>query len=222
MNEIMRDVKHAPAGWAPLILYYIVFAAGWAVCRIWLLPPGMPSLSWGLVEAAVKTFVWVVPVCVYIIAVIGESPVTYLRWNRKIGSWGWTVIPIIIWAVYTFIVDHIVFSQPFTVTRNLSVWLNVVLLAGVLEETVFRGFLLRQLAERLPFAGANLLTGALFILIHVPIWMSGDMAWLDMLWRATDMLLFSLVAGYMWLRTGSLWAPVLFHTANNLFIHLGL
>ncbi|MDG0873307.1 CPBP family intramembrane metalloprotease [Paenibacillus thiaminolyticus] len=46
--------------------------------------------------------------------------------------------------------------------------------------------------------------------------------WLDMLWRTVDMMVFSLIAGCMWKRTGSLWAPALFHTANNLFIQIGL
>lgn len=222
MSELTREVKRTSAGWVPLALYYIVFAAVWAVCRIGVLPPGMPSLAWGLLEAAVKTFVWIVPVCVYVAAALGESPASYLKWNRKIGSWPWTIVPIVIWAIYTFIVDHIVFPQPFAVTRDLSVWLNVVLLAGIVEETVFRGFLLRQMAQRLPFAGANLLVSALFVLIHVPIWMNGGAVWLDMLWRAADMMVFSLIAGCMWKRTGSLWAPVLFHTANNLFIQIGL
>ncbi|WP_326051479.1 hypothetical protein [Paenibacillus thiaminolyticus] len=36
------------------------------------------------------------------------------------------------------------------------------------------------------------------------------------------MMMFSLIAGCMWKRTGSLWAPVLFYTANNLFIQIGL
>ncbi|WII37493.1 CPBP family intramembrane glutamic endopeptidase [Paenibacillus thiaminolyticus] len=85
-----------------------------------------------------------------------------------------------------------------------------------------RGFLLRQLTERLPFARANLLVSALFVLIHVPVWLNGGAVWLDMLWRAADMMVFSLIAGCMWKRTGSLWAPALFHTANNLFIQIGL
>uniref|UniRef100_UPI00403F8EAF CPBP family glutamic-type intramembrane protease n=1 Tax=Niallia sp. XMNu-256 TaxID=3082444 RepID=UPI00403F8EAF len=46
-------------------------------------------------------------------------------------------------------------------------WLNTILLVGVTEEIVFRGFLLRKLMGSFKFWVANTITSLLFVFIKV-------------------------------------------------------
>ncbi len=99
-------------------------------------------------------------------------------------------------------------------TAPLATVVYVVLLAPVFEELLFRRVLFgRFLAAGRPGLG-YVLTGALFASLHEFAGLStGDALQTALLW----MLYFAMAVGLAWVyrRTGSLWAPVLVHMANN-------
>ncbi|MEZ4652980.1 MAG: CPBP family intramembrane glutamic endopeptidase [Candidatus Eisenbacteria bacterium] len=75
-------------------------------------------------------------------------------------------------------------------------------LVPITEELAFRGLLFGRLAERWGTLRALLLTSALFAILHLdPI---GKFA-------------FAFVCGLLYLGSGSLWAPIALHAANNFF-----
>ena len=103
--------------------------------------------------------------------------------------------------------------QPQEVTRTLLVpqaWPEVaasvgivVLVAPLLEEMVFRGFLLPAVSRRTGPAVAILLTAALFGLVHRPFFYAGPTFALGVL------------LGWLYWRTGRLWVSVGCHGAHN-------
>lgn len=76
---------------------------------------------------------------------------------------------------------------------------------GVTEELAFRGFILRGLSARLSPIMSVTLTALLFALLH-----------LDLLW-ILSVIPFGLFAGYLVVRSGSLYPAIAAHAVNNLW-----
>jgi membrane protease YdiL (CAAX protease family) len=92
-------------------------------------------------------------------------------------------------------------------------WLPLLAVGGVIapvfEELVFRGVLYAGLRRRLPTAAATLAVTALFAAAHLP---ASGVPWV----QAVGGILFCITYEL----AGSLWAPVLVHTAGNLALFL--
>ncbi len=81
----------------------------------------------------------------------------------------------------------------------------VVIMAPLLEEMVFRGFLLSALSRRMGPTGALVLTAALFGLLHTA----------DHPFYAGPIFVLGLLLGWLYLRPGRLWVAVGCHGAHN-------
>jgi membrane protease YdiL (CAAX protease family) len=90
----------------------------------------------------------------------------------------------------------------------------------LLEELLFRGFVLKELLGLLPQALANALTSVLFVAVHVPYWLSNGGLTHSMMANCVGVFFFSLLAGWLYAKSGSIWAPTLAHIANNLLSSL--
>jgi len=99
--------------------------------------------------------------------------------------------------------------------------LGTSLLVGVIEEIPYRGFMLQKLAERMPFWRANVITSALFLAIHVPGWMALHTFRTG---AAITIFVFGLIMAGAFKFAGSLWAPIVTHSANDClsFVVFGL
>lgn len=92
-----------------------------------------------------------------------------------------------------------------------------------MEEGLFRGLMLPHFLKRMRFTTANLLQAGLFSAWHLvwPIkaYLSGDASGADAFAQACLLLsgafIAGLVFGYLFWRTGSLWAPMIAHFLNN-------
>lgn len=104
-------------------------------------------------------------------------------------------------------------------SKHLLLSLVVVLLAPVLEELVFRGYLFQAWRNtRLGLSGTLLLTSAIFTSLHMGQYNAIILAMLFVL---------SIVLGLAREKTDSVWVPVILHSVNNLasvitIIYLGL
>lgn len=90
------------------------------------------------------------------------------------------------------------------------VFLSLVVLPPLVEETLFRGFLFGGLRTKLSFVRATLVTSALFAVPH--LFASSD----GLLWiAAIDTFVLSLVLCHVREKTGALWAPIGIHAIKN-------
>ncbi len=97
------------------------------------------------------------------------------------------------------------------------VWWSVIIFVGFSEEVVFRGYLLQKIQEISSFWTANIATTGLFILMHVPYWvfvLKYDFSY-DMLSHSLSILWLSLLFGFVFKKTNSLWACIVIHSINN-------
>jgi membrane protease YdiL (CAAX protease family) len=97
-----------------------------------------------------------------------------------------------------------------------------------MEEGLFRGIMLPHFLQRMSFRSANLLQATLFAAWHL-VWplkayLAGETSTAGILAQTASLLLGTFVAGlvygYLFWRTGSLWAPWIAHFLNNTTLNL--
>lgn len=91
-----------------------------------------------------------------------------------------------------------------------------IVLAGILEEVAFRGYLLQKFQSWMDYNAAILLTSVLFVCIHLPLWLSMGNGVKVLLVNAAAIFFLSILLGLAVRVSNSLWAAIAIHTANNL------
>jgi uncharacterized protein len=102
------------------------------------------------------------------------------------------------------------------------------LINSLMEEGLFRGLMLTHFLQSMRFRNADLLQASLFAAWHLvwPIkaYLTGDVSATGALAQAGLLLsgtfVAGLVYGYLFWRTGSLWAPLIAHFLNNTVLNL--
>jgi hypothetical protein len=93
-------------------------------------------------------------------------------------------------------------------------------ISPLLEELLFRGLVLKELMALLPTFAATAITSLLFVGVHLPFWLSHGGVTQVTISNAFGVFLFSLVACWLFARTGSIWPPTIAHIANNVLSSL--
>ncbi len=214
------------------VAYLLAFYAAWS-CYILLVTP---HLGHGplflLLENVVKLSLWTVPVLILVRFLETQDPLAYLglRENIRRGVlygllFGCLVAAYLVgerliagfrgfdlggeWLIAGF--------RGFDLGFAWSQWIGGVLLIGVTEEVVFRGFILRRFLAVTQFRWANLITSLLFVLVHVPRWIrDGQLASASVAGAALYIFAFSCLQGYVLKKSGSLWSCFLVHSIGNL------
>lgn len=174
-------------------------------------------------SVAMKLVLWAAPACGFAWWVRHTSPIRYLRLSVMPPARQWALYVVVIGTFLAAIVGF----ETITGGKRLALaglspalpGLLSAIVVPVTEELLFRGVFLRELADLLPRWGANLLTSLLFAGIHLPFWLSHGSAQTALL-QAGGVFIFSLLAGWLYLRSASLWPSALAHIANNLVASL--
>ena len=117
------------------------------------------------------------PAVIYLRQLDRQTALAYLKLTTPINKKG---------LVYTLLIGALYFAATIVFETRVggktlndlyaaspAAWLKAfafIFFSPISEEILFRGFVLNQLAERLKFWTANLITAALFTLIHWPFW----------------------------------------------------
>jgi membrane protease YdiL (CAAX protease family) len=87
--------------------------------------------------------------------------------------------------------------------------INSLLLAPLVEETVYRGIVVSALRERLPKWAVILASGAIFYLLHLSYGLD---------WRLFHFAIAGMILAWAYLATGKLWVPVTLHFLGNVMM----
>ncbi|MCH8551676.1 MAG: CPBP family intramembrane metalloprotease [Natronospirillum sp.] len=115
--------------------------------------------------------------------------------------------------------DHGEIMTSLAGSRHLGLFLTFVVVAPVIEELVFRGYLFTAWRKtRLGLWGTVLLTSLIFSLVH-----AAQYSWLILIY----LFVFSIILGLAREKTGSIWTPAILHVLNNAIamvslVYLGL
>lgn len=166
------------------------------------------TIVWGLI----KTIHWCLPIIVYLIF-FRKDFIEYLKekFNYKF-SWLYLSIFFVVWGFLTL------FQKPNAPDLSFYSLFHDVLVTSIVEEFIFRGFVLDELKKSISFGRANLLQSIFFSLNHLP--------WLYMIGMFDDVLnlayllifyiVFGLIAGYMTKKFNSVLPATFLHFVNNL------
>ena len=162
----------------------------------------------------IKVIFWVLLTFIYSKFVYKENIFKKIKFkNNKKGifySLIFGLVLLIINLAYNYLSKGTLFDF------NVSVrgFISAVVFAPIIEEIIFRAFILNKLEISLPFFWANLLTSILFVLIHFPGWLiwGEGISWET----AVSILFVSFIWGYIYKKSGSFLSPILGHAFNNL------
>jgi membrane protease YdiL (CAAX protease family) len=216
--ESNRDEPRAAAKPAatPFLVYVALFHLSWTLWP-WLLYPkltatlGEDTFAYAVVQLIIRCSVWIAPVWLYLRYVDRVDPIDYLKLKRRVGRG--LVYALVLTAVN--LVGMVArFGAPHPTMARVT-WNSIIgtsFLVGVIEEIPYRGFMLPKFAERLNFWTANLMTSLLFVAIHLPGWMALHTLRAG---TAVTIFIFGFVMGAAFKWSGSLWAPIVTHSAND-------
>jgi membrane protease YdiL (CAAX protease family) len=207
-----------------LLLFVVCLFAIWSV-RATLLyaidesiaPEGLRTVY----SVTVKLILWTLPAFGYVHWVRRAPPIRYLGISVMPSARKWLKYLVVIGL---FLGAQVVFETvaggkvPSLAGISVSITLPGVLslvVAPFLEELLFRGLLLHELAELMPRWVANLLSSLLFAGIHLPFWLSHGGVSGALLANTAGVFVFSLLAGWLYLDSSSIWPPTVAHIANN-------
>lgn len=200
---------------APFLLYLLLFHSAWVfwVYRIypWLVSLGEATLTYALVNVGLRLLIWVVPVLLYLRWIDRVDPFAYLKlrsqWQRGVAT-GLLV------TLVNFLLSLLRFGWPQPLLHSLT-WnhlLSTFFLIGFIEEIPYRGFILQKLQERMNFGLANLLSTLLFVVIHLPGWISLDLLHAEIVLFVFG---FGLMMGFIFRYARSLWSVIVAHSLND-------
>jgi len=200
-----------------LILFYLA----WTIKELWLIEYiyMFGEIISPLLEAFVKTMIWIVPIWLYIKYYLNTNPSGYLKMNVNIKKgllWG-TILSLLLGIC--LISEAFLFNDAsFHFSLSFDDYLNTFIMAGLAEEIVFRGLILQELNKRLAFWKANTITALLFLLIHYPIWIYNDIIF--QFGSHIYVFFIGLLFGFIFKKTGSLWVVVLVHAFHNFILSI--
>ncbi len=173
-----------------------------------------------------KLLIWVLPAAVFVYRLKGLGPAKYWAVSRFPTQAQWslclcaTAAFLLAVAALELSVGGKTISFAALASTPLILGLLSFVVSPLLEEILFRGFVLKELLSLLPLAFANALTSLLFVAAHVPYWLSHGGFTRSMAADCAGVFLFSLLAGWLFTKSESLWPPALAHIANNILSSL--
>ncbi|KOO51050.1 hypothetical protein AMD00_00600 [Viridibacillus arvi] len=205
-------------------VYFITFFALWCIRELLLVQylDLMDSVPRAITSAVIKVVIWIIPVLLLVKVMEKEVPLSYLglRQNFRNGL-KWTGWASLVFISYFVILNFTILDNNVDFRIGFNEWLNTILLVGITEEIVFRGFLLRKLMDSFKFWIANTITSLLFISIHFPIWFyKGLFEFPYILTTSLTVFILSIIFGYVYKKSGSLWSVIVIHSLYNLLVSL--
>lgn len=200
---------------APFVAYVVVFHLAWIAWPFVVYPRlttlGDATLAYALLNISFRIQVWIAPVILYLRKVDGVEPLDYLKLRHHAGRG--IAVALVVTAVN--LAGSVVRFGPPHLWMPALTWNSVLgtsFFVGFIEEIPYRGFMLQKCAERVGFGMATVLTSLLFVAIHIPGWIALHTVTID---RAASIFIFAVVMAVVFRYSGSLWAPIIAHSAND-------
>lgn len=144
-----------------MVGYLVLFYLAWTFKELWLIEYiySFGEIISPLLEALIKSLVWVVPVWIYIKFYLHSSPISYLKMDINVKrGFLWGVVLSLLLGLCLILEAYIFNGVLFHFSLSFDDYLNTFLMAGLAEEIVFRGLVLQELNKRLAFWKANVYT----------------------------------------------------------------
>jgi membrane protease YdiL (CAAX protease family) len=181
---IIIDDKELFAGLF-LVLFYFA-AIGWIIFKL-----SEPASIYFLTGTAnitrkkIKLLLLTIPLILFSIASIGLTELFLQNTYPDLGRE---------YANYEIIETNT------SLKAKIVLFINIIILAPICEELIFRGFLFHRLSEKYSTATGVILSSLIFALLHV---------------SPVGAFMFGIIMCWIYMKTQSLWVPVGIHFLNN-------
>jgi len=210
-----------------IIVYLVIFFAIWSARELYIRPallnPLNPIAS-ELIGQAIKLLVWTLPAILLIRHFhsdmwvgLKEMFTNKLEWSRDYLFAVVIMVLLVSRPVHAWVAHGNLGVSPNLVPIRL---LGAVVLVGITEEIVFRGFLLNVLLKKMKMAYAVAIDAVLFTLIHYPIWLYNGRGVSDIAIASIQVAIISVGLAYSFIKTKNILVPITLHMVWNLSIHL--
>ncbi len=205
-------------------LYILALCIAWSgawLLSLWLAKRyGFPDGPFGRFAywLAARILLWFLP-SLAILRRSGRSLREVLGFDRIRAILLWGGIAGLLWGGKTPLFQWLAGPPPHPIVWDWS-FVTAVVYAPLIEEITFRGAVLGALETRMHFTMANLVTGILFLLIHLPGWyFEGFLTagFTAAAGAALGILLLGWILGFVAHRSKSVVAATLAHMLNNFF-----
>jgi len=174
-----------------------------------------------LYSNAVKFTLWVLPVFITL-AALRMKPLKYLKLTTRVNKRCVLVsaLVVLVWMSLVVVGESLIQGKSIGVllSQKAPAWPGILagaFLSPIWEEILFRGFFLNRLNESLSFWKANLISAFLFMLAHVPYWVSKNGISGPVIKDMANVFLLGCLFGWVMKKTNSLWPAIGAHIANN-------
>lgn len=207
----------------PIALFILAFFAAWTVRATVLftidesIPPGLLRTAF---STAVKIFIWCGLGAGFVILVRRSNPLYYCGIIHPID------LPFVakcLLVASIFVVALIAVEISFggegssTLKENVSLIGFLVLVGSpIIEELLFRGLISKEIALLFPGLLANTVTSLIFVGIHLPFWLYHIGPTEQVAVDSVAIFIFSMIAGWLYLKTRSVWPASVAHIGNNM------
>ena len=206
----------------PLAIYITIFLLIWSLrATVFIsIDEGIESGLWkNIYSNAVKFGLWALPALITLL-VWRRPPFKYVKLTTRVDLQGLMIATLVVaaWLSVVIVVEATLSGKTIASMIFHREWLMI--LAGVVvspisEEILFRGFFLNGLNESLSFWKSNVISAAVFMLVHVPYWVSKNGFSGPVLKNLANVFLLGCLFGWVMKKTNSLWPAIGAHIANN-------
>ena len=206
----------------PLAIYITIFLLIWSLrATVFIsIDEGIESGLWkNGYSNAIKLALWVLPALITLL-VWRRPPFKYVKLTTRVDLQGLMIATLVVaaWLSVVIVVEATLSGKTIAAMLFHTDWLMI--LAGVVvspisEEILFRGFFLNGLNESLSFWKSNVISAAVFMLVHVPYWVSKNGFSGPVLKNLANVFLLGCLFGWVMKKTNSLWPAIGAHIANN-------
>ena len=205
-------------------VYFITFFALWCIRELWLVQylDMLDSIIRSIISAIFKIVIWVIPVLLLVKYMEKTNPLSYLGLRHNFGKGlKWTALVSLALIIFFVVLNLTLLKSDISFQIGFNELLNTIILVGVIEEIVFRGFLLRKLMDSYRFWIANTITALLFASIHFPIWFyKGLFEFPYILSSILTVFVLGIIFGFVYKKSNSLWSVIIIHSLYNLLVLL--
>lgn len=206
----------ASVGLVALLAFFFVWSL--RATYFYFIDESIASDIWRSVySTSVKCALWVLPA------------IAFVGWLRRVSPWkylGIAVIPTFReWGIAalatslflgTIVALEVAFGgKAFQTAMPAAFAFSMLAASALIEEILFRGLVLRELTEHFHNVTANLIASLLFVAVHWPHWLWSRGFSAGVIADSAGVFFASLLFGWIYLRTRSIWPCFMAHVANN-------
>lgn len=200
---------------ATVVISYIVFFIGWTLRVICIDLSGLNEyLSW-IISFLIHLAWW--PLFAFIL-IRKYSDKLNISLKEMVTTSPRMIILLsfILFALIYNIVGKYINDSGYGTKMKLYDLIVTAVTVGFFEESIFRGWFLNSLSTFVSECKANLISSAMFVLIHYPGWLFAGYNLITILVTSIFVYMLSLIFGWMFKKNRSIWCGAISHSIWDL------